>query len=279
MLDAHSPDSRVPFVPLKAVIFDWAGTICDFGSLAPVQALQSLFARHGVPISSAQARGPMGRAKRDHISDILAIPDVARRFSEVHGKPPQSADIDRLFADFLPIQLATIRDRASLIPGVLPMLSELRRRGLKVGSTTGYTQEMMAELRPRAAQLGYTPDAVLTVSDVPAGRPAPWMALRCAEQLAAWPLSAVVKIGDTVADVEEGLNAGMWTVGFARCGNEVGLDESELTALPQAAQDERIAQARKRLLQAGAHFVIDGPADLAAQLDVLELRRRRGDRP
>ncbi len=279
MVDATSQAGRGPFVPLKAVIFDWAGTICDFGSLAPVRALQTLFARHGVPISAAEARGPMGRAKRDHIADIVALPDVVQRWNSTHGKPPEDADVDRLFADFLPIQLQTIRERASLIPGALPLMAALRQRGLKIGSTTGYTAEMMAELRPLAARLGYVPDAVLTVSDVPAGRPAPWMALRCAEQLAVWPLSAIVKVGDTVADVEEGLNAGMWTVAFAKCGNELGLDEGELTALPHAELEDRVSKARSRLKQAGAHFVIDGPADLMATLDVLELRRRRGDRP
>ena len=277
----HSPESSdsSSFVPVQAVIFDWAGTVCDFGSLAPVLALHKLFAAQGVPITSAQARGPMGRAKRDHIADIIGLADVATRWQQVHGLCPGEAEIDRLFAQFLPMQLAELRERAELIPGVLPMMAELRRRGLKVGSTTGYTAEMMAELRPLAAERGYVPDAVWTVSDVKKGRPAPWMAVRCAEQLGVWPLSAIVKVGDTVADVAEGLNAGMWTVAFARCGNEIGLDEAQLTALPATEQEQLVAEAKARLRQAGAHFVVDGPSDLVATLDTLELRRRRGDRP
>lgn len=276
MTTASEPSS---FVPLRAVIFDWAGTVCDFGSLAPVLALQKLFATAGVPISIEQARGPMGRAKRDHIADVLALPDVSTRWHAVHGHRPLEADIDHLYAQFLPVQLAELRTRATLIPGVLPMAAALRRRGILIGSTTGYTRELMAELAPLAALLGYSPDAIVTVSDVPAGRPAPWMALRCAEQLGAWPLSAVVKVGDTVADVQEGLNAGMWTVGFARCGNEVGLDEASLDALPREQQQRLCDAARSRLRQAGAHFVVDGPAELQSALDTLELRRRRGDRP
>jgi len=277
-LSVQRPESA-PHVPLAAVIFDWAGTVCDFGSLAPVRALQTLFAQCGVPISPEQARGPMGRAKRDHITDILFLPEVALRWQKTHGAPPTSADVDRLFADFLPLQLATLRGRAQLIPGVLQMVRELRERGLRIGSTTGYTAAMMAELLPLAAAAGYEPDAVLTVSDVQAGRPAPWMALRCAERLGCWPMSAIVKVGDTVADVAEGLNAGMWTIAFARCGNELGLDESELDALPAAELEDRQEQARNRLRRAGAHLVIDGPNDLCAALDTIELRRRRGDRP
>lgn len=267
------------FVPLRAVIFDWAGTVCDFGSLAPVLALQKLFAAAGVPISMEQARGPMGRAKRDHIADVLLLPEVSARWLAAYGHRPDEADIDHLYAQFLPVQLAELRTRADLIPGVLPMTAELRKRGILIGSTTGYTRELMAELAPRAAQLGYAPDAMVTVSDVPAGRPAPWMALRCAEQLGAWPLSAVVKVGDTVADIKEGLHAGMWTVGFARCGNEVGLDEASLAALPQKQQQLLCDAARSRLRHAGAHFVVDGPAELLGALETLHLRRRRGDRP
>lgn len=265
--------------PLRAVIFDWAGTVLDFGSLAPVRALQTLFAQAGVPISAAQARGPMGRAKRDHIADILALPDVAERWQAVHGSLPSTADLDRLFAEFLPLQLQTLTARATLIPGVLAMMGTLRERGIQIGSTTGYTAEMMAALRPLARAQGYEPAAVVTVSDVKAGRPAPWMALRCAEQLGVWPLSAICKVGDTVADVDEGRNAGMWTIAFARCGNELGLDESELLALPAEEQQARLHEARRRLQQAGAHLVIDGPAELPAALETLELRRRRGDRP
>jgi phosphonoacetaldehyde hydrolase len=276
MTTASEPSS---FVPLRAVIFDWAGTVCDFGSLAPVLALQKLFATAKVPISIEQARGPMGRAKRDHIADVLALPEVSVRWQSVHGQLPGEADIDHLYAQFLPLQLAELRTRATLIPGVVPMTTALRQRGILIGSTTGYTRELMAELAPTAAQLGYCPDAIVTVSDVPAGRPAPWMALRCAEQLGAWPLSAVVKVGDTVADIQEGLNAGMWTVGFARCGNEVGLDEASLAALPSEQQQHLTDAARSRLRHAGAHFVVDGPAELLIALDTLELRRRRGDRP
>ena len=56
---------------LEAVIFDWAGTTVDHGSLAPVRVLVQMFAAHGVPISNAQARRDMGLLKRDHIDRIL----------------------------------------------------------------------------------------------------------------------------------------------------------------------------------------------------------------
>ena len=52
---------------VKAVIFDWAGTLVDFGSIAPVIALSELFAKHGVSLTADEVRAPMGLLKRDHI--------------------------------------------------------------------------------------------------------------------------------------------------------------------------------------------------------------------
>jgi phosphonoacetaldehyde hydrolase len=46
---------------IKAVIFDWAGTIIDHGSRAPTEAFREIFRRSRVPITADEARGPMGR--------------------------------------------------------------------------------------------------------------------------------------------------------------------------------------------------------------------------
>ncbi|MFO0575086.1 MAG: phosphonoacetaldehyde hydrolase [Polyangia bacterium] len=265
--------------PLRAVIFDWAGTLVDFGSLAPVRALQALFAAHGVPITPAQARGPMGLHKREHIRRLAELPEVAAAWQARHGHTFSEADLDALYRAFVPLQQQALCERARPLPGVPELLAELRRRGLRLGGTTGYTAEMAATLLPLAAAHGVVLDAVVTASEVPEGRPAPWMALRCAEQLRAWPMSALVKIGDTPADIDEGRAAGMWTVGLCGCGNELGLDEPELNALPERERTERLGAARARLRAAGAHAVADGPADVPAVLDVLSLRIGRGDRP
>lgn len=257
---------------IQAVIFDWAGTTCDFGSLAPVWALQTVFARHGVSLSAELARGPMGQAKRDHLNALLFLSQVQAQWAKHHGRTPEPPDVDLLYAEFVPVQLEALRQRAQPIPGIVEATAELRRRGLKVGSTTGYTAEMMAVLSPLLARYGYSPDAVCTVSEVRAGRPAPWMALRCAERLGVWPMTSIVKVGDTIADIEEGLAAGMWTIGFAACGNEMGLDEAEWAALAASERRLRLARARRRLKKAGAHVVVDGPSELLAALGRIENR-------
>lgn len=265
--------------PLRAAILDWAGTAIDFGSRAPVAALLGLFADHGIPLDEAQARGPMGLHKRDHIRLLCQLPSVSAVFQARSGRPASEADIDGLYQALLPRTLQAAKETTVLIPGLLALVAELRRRGMRIGSTTGYNAQMMAEIAPLAAAQGYAPDSIMTVSDVPAGRPAPWMCFRTAERFGIYPLSACVKIGDTVTDIEEGKNAGMWTIALARCGNEVGLSEADLHALPAAEQAARIATARQRLLAAQPHFVVDGPADVIPLLDAIDGRLARGERP
>lgn len=266
---------------LQAAIFDWAGTTVDFGCMAPVEAFLAVFRQRGVTVTAAQARLPMGLHKRDHIRAISRMEAVASQWERATGRACTEADIDALYRDFLPAQLHSLGlpEHTQLIPGALALVAELRRRGLRIGSTTGYAAEMMAMVLPAAKAAGYAPDCVICASDVPIGRPAPFMCFANAMQLGVYPMAAVVKIGDTIADVEEGLNAGAWTIAFAACGNEVGLSAAELAARPAADRRERIDAARSRLITAGAHYVVEGPADCLPAIADIERRLRSGESP
>ena len=266
---------------LQAAIFDWAGTTVDFGCMAPVQAFISVFAQRGVTITAAQARLPMGLHKRDHIRAITRMESVARLWESANGRPCGEQDIDALYHDFIPAQLHCLglREHTQLIPGVLELVAALRQRGLRIGSTTGYAAEMMAVVQPAAQVAGYAPDCVVCASDVPIGRPAPFMCFENARRLGVYPMAAVVKIGDTVADVDEGLNAGAWTIAFTACGNEVGLSAAELSALPETERAARLETARSRLAAAGAHYVVNGPADCLPLFDAIERRLHDGESP
>jgi phosphonoacetaldehyde hydrolase len=265
--------------PVRAVVLDWAGTTVDFGCLAPAAVFQQIFADAGVPVSVAEARAFMGQHKRDHINAMLDIPAIRQRWEDAHGTTPGEGDVDRLFADFVPQQLAALEDNRAVIPGTLEAAAELRRRGIAIGSTSGYTREMMDRVTDSAAAEGYTPDAVVAVDEVARGRPSPFMAQRAMELLDVWPASACVKVGDTVSDVEEGLNAGMWTVSLAVSGNEVGLSLADWQALPVERQQALRQTAATRLAQAGAHRVVDTIADLPDALDAIEAAMARGERP
>ncbi|HKN14206.1 MAG TPA: phosphonoacetaldehyde hydrolase [Candidatus Binatus sp.] len=264
---------------VKAIIFDWAGTTVDHGSLAPVRVLQQLFAKRGVPISEAQARRDMGVLKKDHIRKILFEPSVAAKWRDAVGHTPTEADVESLFANFVPLQLECLVKYSVVIDGVAETVARLRKRGIKIGSTTGYTRAMLdMVLQPAAAQ-GYQPDCAITPDDVGAGRPHPWMIFANAIHLKVEPLEAIVKVGDTPVDIEEGLRAGVWTIGVARTGNMVGLSAEDFSALAPAQQASRLESARTLLAAAGAHEVIDAVANCERALDAIEARIRHGERP
>src|SRR5246127_1935721 len=116
---------------VKAVIFDWAGTVVDYGSLPPMGAVVETFAEFGVRISIDEGRGPMGMAKRPHIVAIMALPRVAQAWAERHGHAPSEADIDAVYAAFVPKNIAVAARYANLIPGASDVIAELRRKGAK----------------------------------------------------------------------------------------------------------------------------------------------------
>lgn len=265
--------------PLKAVVLDWAGTTVDYGSCAPAGVFVEVFRRRGVDVTIEEARAPMGAGKRDHIAAMAAMEPVAARWQAKHGRAVTDDDIDSMYQEFARLQLACIADYADLIPGTLDAVADFRRRGLKIGTTTGYTREMMDVLVPEAEARGFHPDSIVCVSDVPAGRPAPWMCYLNAINLQVYPLEACVKVGDTIADIDEGLNAGTWTVGVAKTGNEIGLPEDEVAALQPDDLASRLKAAYDRMHAAGAHYVVDGIGDVPALLDEIGERLARGERP
>ena len=160
-------------VGLAAVVFDWAGTVVDFGSLAPMGAFVELFASEGVHITIEDARVPMGLPKWQHIQALGRLPRVAAAWQARHGGALTDADVDRLYERFTPMNMAAVPRHATLVEGVPALVQALRTRGLKIGSTTGYNREIMAVLAPLAAEQGFEPDNLVCAGDVSQNRPAP----------------------------------------------------------------------------------------------------------
>jgi phosphonoacetaldehyde hydrolase len=262
---------------IRLVVFDWAGTAVDHGSCGPVQAFVRALAAHGVEVSADEARGPMGLSKRDHLRALLAMPEVARRWRQRHGGGPTANDLEELYCQFVALQLETVD--ATLVPELLECVTALRSRGIAIGATTGYFREAAERVFRRAAEQGYRPDHCVCAEDVPAGRPAPWMVFRILEALGIFPPAAVVKVGDTVPDICEGLAAGAWSVGVVRSSSEVGCTTAEWAALPAAEQVRRAASCRAKLLAAGAHAVVETLAELPALIDEFNARLGRSEKP
>lgn len=264
---------------IKLAVFDWAGTTIDFGCLAPANAFVACFAARGVAVTPSEARGPMGLHKKDHLRAMLRMPRVAAAWRTAIGREWAEGDVEELYRDVTPRQVEAAGRHRALVPGVHECMAELRRRGVKVAATTGYFHAAAQAVYAAAEAQGYRPDFTICADEVPAGRPAPWMLFRAMEALGVYPPSAVVKVGDTPVDVEDGLNAGVWSVGVIDSSNEMGLAEEELAALPESERGARREAVRKRFLAAGAHHAIDTLAGLPGAIDRINSRLRAGARP
>ena len=264
---------------IKAVVLDWAGTMIDHGCRAPVIALRRVFEQAGAPISEAEARADMGRAKRDHIRAILAMPRVAEVWRSAHGSASSEADVTALHDAVEPMMRGAAKDCATLIPGAADLVTQLRGAGVKIASCTGYTRPMMVDILPLAAAQGYEPDVVVCAGETAEGRPSPLMLWKALVELGVWPASACVKVDDAGVGIAEGKAAGAWTVGLAASGNGVGLDHEALLALPTEERERRIAAAAADLQAAGANYVVDSVADLWTVLEEIAARIDAGERP
>jgi len=264
---------------LTGVILDWAGTTVDHGSCAPVATLCEIFESAGVPITTAEARRSMGLAKRAHIAAILEVTRVRKKWVEVRGSAPESKDVDELYARFIPKQIEVLQNHSELISGVAEAVERMRSRGLKIGTTTGYNRAMLDYLLERASEQGFIPDHSACPDDVPSGRPDPFMCYLNAVQMQVFPMCTLVKIGDTPADIEEGVNAGMWTIGITRTGNAVGMTPSEWISARDHQRIRRLADAQEALTDAGAHYVAESVAECDEILDRIQSRLELGDRP
>jgi phosphonoacetaldehyde hydrolase len=250
------------------VIFDWAGTMVDFGCEAPVQALIEGFGAVGVTIDAATARRDMGKAKVDHVRSLLAEPAVAAAWIARHGRASNDADVDGLITRLGPLMREHAARAATLIPGARAAFERLRAAGLRVASSTGYTREMMLPLLARAAEQGYTPEHLVCSGETPVGRPSPLMIYKACAELGVWPLSRVVKVDDAAVGIAEGKAAGAFTVGVAS-GNALGLSLEGLQALSSHQREVRLASARQELRSAGADLVVDSVADLVSALETV----------
>jgi phosphonoacetaldehyde hydrolase len=264
---------------LTGVIVDWAGTIVDHGSCAPIAAIQEVFAARGVPVTNEEARGPMGLAKRVHIRRLLEMPRVVEEWAKKHGDLPTHTDVDAIYAAFVPKQIEMLPAYSELILGVADAAKRMRARGLKIGTTTGYNRAMLDYLLNRAQEQGFVPDFAACPDDVPSGRPHPFMCYLNALHMGVHPLWTLVKIGDTPVDIEEGLNAGMWTIGITRTGNEVGHCPEEWRAASEEDRLRLLAEAYETLTRAGAHYTAESVAECDEILDRIDARLSLGDRP
>jgi phosphonoacetaldehyde hydrolase len=229
--------------------------------MAPTQVFIEVFSQKNILITVEEARAPMGLAKKDHVRELLRLATVQKQWITEFGQLPSTADTEAIYAELEPALALIVKNYSEPIPGAINLINSLKSMGVKVGTTTGYVAKMMDNILPLATANGLIPDSVVNSSEVSAGRPSPWMIYRNCENMDVYPLNHMVKIGDTVADIQEGKNAGMWTIGLTKSGNEIGLSLAESENADPTWLALKIACAGRKLLDAGADFVAEGVWD------------------
>lgn len=255
---------------IEAVIFDWAGTAVDYGCFAPVQAFREAFAHYDVPVTMEETRKPMGMLKRDHIRTMMKMERIAAEWKRVHGREATEEDVEAVYAQFEPKLFSILKNYSSPKPFVLETVDTLRKMGIKIGSSTGYTDAMMDIVVKGAAKEGYSPDFWISPDGVGGkGRPYPYMIFENMKVLGVSSVKNVVKVGDTVSDIREGVSAGVWSVGVIEGSSELGLTQEEFEQMPPEQKEKECCRVEQVFRKAGADFVIDNLSQLPALIRML----------
>lgn len=163
-----------------------------------------------------------------------------------------------------------MKEYTELKSGVLRTFNYLTGYGIKVATTTGYTAEMMKIVEDKAAEIGYEPDLVVTSEDVNGqGRPSPAMIQYIIKKFNIDDSKKVIKVGDTLVDIEEGQNAGVKTVGIVEGSSLMGLSQVEFDELSNEQQIAKRNEVKRKFESVNADFVIDNIFDLVQIIEYL----------
>ena len=256
---------------IEAVIFDWAGTTVDYGSFAPVVAFAKAFEKFGIKPTTDEIREPMGMLKWDHIHAMMKMPRITEEWKKAHGRMWEKSDVDAIYEQSERAIFEVLNEFSTPKPYVTEEIAKLREKGIKIGSTTGYTTEMMEIVVKSAEKQGYKPDAWFCPNHTEnKGRPYPYMIFRNLEVLAVSSVSAAIKVGDTVADIKEGKKAGMISIGIIEGSSVMGYTEAEYEAFSPERKELECQRVRQIYEACGADYVINNMSELIRLIEKIE---------
>lgn len=256
---------------IKAVIFDWAGTTVDYGCFAPVEAFIEAFKKYGITPTVEEVRKPMGMAKKDHVRTMLQMERISEAWEKVHNRVFTEDDVEEIYQESEKLILTILTDYSAPKPSVIESIAKLRERGIKIGSTTGYNDEMMGIVVPKAAEQGYRPDEWISPDATnKMGRPYPYMIFENMKRLGVLSVDNVIKVGDTIADIVEGKNAGVISVGIIEGSSLMALSEEEFNGLSEEEKEYARKKVKAIYLENGADYVIDNMSQLSELITTIE---------
>jgi phosphonoacetaldehyde hydrolase len=264
---------------IQAVIFDWAGTTVDYGCTGPLKVIIELFKLKDIEITVEEAKKPMGLLKINHLRELLKMERIRKAYLDRYGHEANEETVNEFYQLFEKLIFVELTKPTEALPGVLEAVSKLRADGIRIGSTSGYTKEMMAIVAPLAERVGYKPDFWVSSTEVPNGRPCPWMIFQNAMHFGLYDFSRFVKVGDTTVDIQEGRSANAWSVGVVEGSSMISLTKEDFDNLSADEQLRLKKSARKDLMNAGADFVIDTMHELPDLIEKINKKLEFGELP
>ena len=150
-------------------------------------------------------------------------------------------------------------------------LETLRKAGIKIGSTTAYTEDIMDLVTEEAKSRGVWVDEWFCPEcSGEKGRPYPYMIFKNMQFLGISGVDRVIKVGNTPADIQEGKRAGVLTVGILEGSLAMGMTADDFEDLSGEAYEKECARTRQIFCEAGADYVIANLKELPELIRRLE---------
>ncbi|MHB8646134.1 MAG: HAD family hydrolase [Thermomicrobiales bacterium] len=188
----------------ELVVTDFAGTTMREEGAVLVAYRRALTA-FDIPFTEADLAARRGASKQAVFRELAARAHPPAAVSEVAG---------RALATFE----ATLSDEYTTgpvreVPGAAAAMQILKEANVKIALTSGFDRGLVNLLIGRLGWEGLF-DLTLASSDVPQGRPAPFLIYRAMMDLGVGNVGRVAVVGDTPLDLEAGMNARAgWVIG------------------------------------------------------------------
>ena len=244
---------------IRSCIFDLGGTLVDRYSLTTILSLKNAFQKNGIILNNKLIFKDMGIKKQDHITIILNDEHISWSWRHIHGRHPDINDSHRLFEEYNSIQKVRCTELMDIIPETKKTIDLLRDKGIQLGVTTGFNYHTMRLIKEKLDKNNIILDNYIssTCLDLPA-RPNPSMIIENMYRFDINDPKQVIKIDDTVVGIEEGKNAGCWTVGVSRWSINMKLPSiDDAYGLSDFYLEDKKKKCRAQLVQSGADYVID----------------------
>ncbi len=252
---------------IEAVIFDWAGTLIDFGSLATIEAMKKVFLKRGVNISKNIIKVNMGIKKSKHVQKLLDKPVVKRQWIKIFKRNYNGKDVVKISNELDQQLLKEVKKHFNIIPNAKKIFKILKKNKIKIATTTGYSTEIFKVIKRKAKKNGLTTDNDVCVDQVKKGRPNPDMCLKNLKKLKINNYNNCIKIDDSLAGITEGKKSNMITVGLSMTGIQLGLKYRDYLKLTKVMRKYHSKKISKDFFSVGSDYVVNDLFDFQKVLE------------